>query len=75
MIAESAFLDTPAEILKTVGSVGNWLHALGIVVVLGILFEVVAFFMNRKRLKEIAVIKKDMRRIESKIDALLIKRR
>ena len=67
-------LNTPFDVLQELGSLGNWMQAIGLVVVLGIIFEVIAFFMNRHRLKQIAIIKKDMKRIESKIDRLLKKR-
>lgn len=67
--------DFPVTVVGEVGKLGLWLQALGIVVVLTIIFDVVAFFYNRKRLKEIAVIKKDMVRIEGKIDKILNKKR
>jgi len=62
------------DIIIEVGRLGLWLQALGIVVVFTIIFEIIAFLYNRKRLKEIAVIKKDMKRIEGKIDRILTKR-
>ena len=63
------------NLIQDIGHVGLWLQALGVVVVVTILFDIVAFILNRKRLKEIAVIKKDMIRIEGKIDKILIKRK
>ncbi len=63
--------DFPITLIEEVGRIGLWLQALGIVVVFMILFEIVAFIINRKRLKEIAIIKKDMKRIEGKIDKIL----
>ena len=58
-------------IITDIGQVGLALQALGIVIVLAIIFEVVGFFLNRKRLEEIYVIKNDMKRIERKIDRIL----
>jgi len=63
--------DLVAEAILNIGKLGLLLQALGVVIVLTIIFDVIAFFINRKRLKEIAVIKKDMRRIEGKIDRIL----
>jgi biopolymer transport protein ExbB/TolQ len=57
------------------GSIVLWLQAVGIVVVLWIVFEAFAFYYNRKRLKEVYTIKKDMERIEGKIDRILGKKR
>jgi len=62
------------DIIIEVGRLGLWLQALGVVIVFTIIFELIAFFYNRKRLKEIAVIKIDMKRIEGKIDRILSKK-
>ena len=63
--------DLPLGIIQEVGQIGIWLQALGIVVVLTVIFDIIAFFLNRKRLKEIEIIKKDIARIEGKIDSLI----
>ena len=62
-------------ILSEIGHVGLWLQALGVVVVLTIIFDIVAFVYNKKRMKEIYTIKKDMVRIEKKIDRILQKKK
>lgn len=62
---------TITDVLRDVGQIGLWLQALGVVVVLWIIFQVIAFWYNRKRMKEIYAIKKDMRRLEGKIDKIL----
>ena len=64
----------PVGLISEIGQVGHWLQAVGLVVILTIIFEAFAFYFNRKRLKEIAVIKEDMKRIEGKIDRILKKR-
>ena len=61
----------PFDVVYKVGQMGQWLQALGIVIVITIVFQVITFFLNRRRLKEIEVIKKDMARIEGKIDSLI----
>ncbi len=61
----------PFDLISSIGALGKWLQALGIVIVITIVFQVITFFLNRRRLKEIEVIKKDMARIEGKIDSLI----
>lgn len=61
-------------IIVALGKIGLWIQALGIVVVLWIVFQLVNFFINRRRMKEIYTIKDDMRRMEGKLDKLLKKR-
>ena len=61
----------PTDIIAQIGGIGLTLQALGVVVILAIIFDVIAFIINRKRLKEIDIIKQDMARIEGKIDVIL----
>ena len=65
----------PIGLISEIGQIGHWLQAVGLVVILTIIFEAFAFYFNRKRLKEIAVIKSDMKRIEGKIDRILNKKK
>lgn len=58
-------------IFGEVGQIALWLQAVGVVVILWMIFEGVAIYFATKRMKEIHVIKKDMARIEGKIDRLL----
>lgn len=60
-------------LLGELGKIGLYLQALGVVVILWIIFEVYAFIVRRKRMKEIYKIKEDIQRIESKIDLVLKK--
>jgi hypothetical protein len=62
---------TLGDILRYLGAWGNWLQALGIIVILWIVFELIALLYHRKRMKEVYAIKQDMKRIEGKIDRLL----
>ena len=63
-------LDIPA-LIEMLGKVGLWLQAIGIIVVLWIIFQSIALYFNRKRMKEIYAIKNDMKRIEDKINRIL----
>ncbi len=58
-----------------IGRVGLWLQALGVIVIAWIIFQIISLIINRKRMKEIYSIKKDMKRIEGKIDKILSRRR
>ncbi len=64
-------VDFVTQFVTEIGRIGLTLQALGIVVVLAIIFQIIGFFLNRRRLKEIDNIKKDMRRIEGKINLIL----
>ena len=56
------------EIISQLGGIWLWLKTLGIIVVLWIIFQVIAFLLNRKKMKIIKSIKEDLRRIENKLD-------
>ena len=66
---------TPIEIINEIGKIGNWLEALGVIVILWIIFQIVSLLINKKRMKEIHVIKENMERIEGKIDKILSKKK
>ncbi|MEK6892926.1 MAG: hypothetical protein AABX07_01875 [Nanoarchaeota archaeon] len=67
--------DAPIEIINEIGKIGRWLEALGLIIILWILFQIFSLWINRKRMKEIYIIKKDMKRIEGKIDKILNKKK
>ena len=69
----SDIVSVPGEFLFEIGKIGSWLQAIGVVVILVIIFDILAFIYNKKRMREIAVIKKDMKRIEGKIDKIIRK--
>ena len=68
-----SIFDIFGDFITAIGQIGLGLQALGIVVVVTIVFNIIAFILNRKRLKSLEVIQKDMVRIENKIDAILKK--
>jgi hypothetical protein len=61
------------DVLAELGKVGLWLQAVGVIVILWIIFQIIAWKYNRKRMKEVYSMKEDVKRIESKIDRLLKK--
>ena len=63
------------NLLLQLGHLGLWLQALGVALILSILFDIVSFVINRKRIKEIHLIKQDIERIEDKIDKIISKKK
>jgi biopolymer transport protein ExbB/TolQ len=64
-------VEVPLDLLVKLGHLGSWLQAIGIIVVLWIIFQLISLAINRKRMKEIYKIKSDMIRIERKIDKII----
>jgi len=64
-------MNVSSSLVSEVGKIGLWLQALGLVVILWVIFKIIALVMNRKRMREVYRIKEDMKRIESKIDNIL----
>lgn len=62
-------------LIGDIGQVALWLQAVGIIVILWIIFEAFAIYYSTKRMKEIHIIKKDMVRIEEKIDKILSRKK
>ena len=63
-----------ASLVASLGKIGLWLQAVGIIVIIWIIFYIVDLFINVRRIKEVYRIKDDMKRIERKIDRILTKR-
>ena len=63
-----------STVISSLGKIGLWLQALGIIAVLWIIFQSIPFYYNRKRMQEVLSIRNDMKRIEDKIDRLVAKR-
>ena len=59
------------DVMLEVGRVGLWLQALGIVVIIAIIFDIISFILNKRRLKEVQDIKEGMTRIEGKINKVI----
>ena len=64
-------ITAPAEVLVQLGQIGLWLQAIGLVIVAWIAMQIISFLYNQRRMREIGNIKKDMVRIEAKIDQLI----
>lgn len=69
-----AITDIPLSLLEEVGKIGLWLKTVGIIFVLWVIFQIYSLHINNQRMKEVYVIKKDMKRMEGKLDRILKKR-
>jgi biopolymer transport protein ExbB/TolQ len=58
------------EALADITGVLRWLQALGVLLLGYVIFEVITFYINIRRYRELLKIKEDMVRIEKKIDKL-----
>jgi len=54
-----------------VGQLGLWLQAIGVAVVIVIVFDVVSFIYNRKKLRKLEALHEKMERLEKKIDKVI----
>lgn len=76
MVVEEAVnvsADVIGDIVSAVGYIGLWIQAIGLIVILWIIFHVVSLIFNRKRRKILYQIRGDLERIERKINKLLKK--
>ena len=73
MAAEDVLI-TSSEVISDlaakVGTLGRWLQAIGLIVVLWILMQIINGVLNRKKSKALKAIKADLERIERKVDKL-----
>jgi len=65
--------DVLTEVFLQVGQIALWLQAIGIVVVVWIIFQIINLFINKRRFDSLLEIRKDVDRIEGKINKILKK--
>lgn len=61
------------NLIAKIGNLGSWLQTIGIVVLLTIIFQIIAYFLNRKKLKELEMIRNKLSIVEDKLEKLLKK--
>ena len=69
-MAIEGVVDASANVLTEVGKIGNWLQALGLVVVIWLIVQIIIILLNRRNHNTIKDLKKDIERLEAKIDKL-----
>jgi biopolymer transport protein ExbB/TolQ len=70
-MAGEEIINTSADILLKLGSIGIWLQAIGAIIVLWIIFQIINWALNRRRLKRLDEFTERIDRIEKKIDRLI----
>ncbi len=60
----------PLDAISEIGKIGLWMQTVGIIIIIWIIVQIIILYLNRKRMSEIYSIRKDMRRIENKIDKM-----
>ena len=66
----NASSDLVSKLIADLGRIGLWLQALGVLIVLWLIFQIIALIVNRKKRKILYAIKDDLERVESKIDRI-----
>lgn len=67
--------DAFGAVVTEIGRIGLVLQALGIVVVLWLIFQVIALIVNRKRRKALYRIEEKLVSLEEKVDRVLEKKK
>jgi uncharacterized membrane protein len=60
-----------ANLIKEIGQIGLWIQALGLVIVLWLIFQIIAVINNRIKRKKLYTIEQRLENIEKKINKIL----
>lgn len=58
-----------------IGKVGKWIQAIGIFIILWIIFQIINLLIGRKKVKDLRRIRIDLDRIEEKVDKMSMESR
>lgn len=58
------------DLIIEVGRLGLWIQAVGLIVILWLIFQGITFYLNRKKRKLLEDIDERVTRIEKKVDSL-----
>ena len=72
-VIAGGFGNVSAEVVQEVGKIGLWLQAIGVIVILWLVFNAVNLWLNRKRWKKLEEFEATAERIERKLDKVLKK--
>ncbi len=72
MVGEE-LVNASGDVIVELGRIGNWLQAVGLIVIFWIGFNAYNFWLNRKRWAKLKEFDGKVDRIEEKIDKLLKK--
>ena len=63
------------EAVIEVGRIANWIQAIGFLVVIWFVIQIIFLILNRKKKKALYKIREDLERIEKKLDRVLKKKK
>jgi cell division protein FtsX len=63
-------LENASDVFLELGKIGNWIQAVGIIVILWIIFQIIILINNRIRRKKLYSIEERLESIEKKIDKI-----
>ena len=63
--------DTIADLIIQLGNIGKWVQAVGLVIILWIIFQIIILINNRIRRKQLYKIEERLNNIEKKLDKAL----
>ncbi len=64
---------TLTEITKNLGQLAIWLQAIGILIILWVVFNIISLINQRMKRKKLSIIEKRLETIEQKLDKLIKK--
>jgi hypothetical protein len=67
--------EVATEAVVELGKIGKWLEAIGLVVIIWLVFQVIVLIVNRKNRKRIYRMEQGLHRIEGKLDKVLSKKK
>lgn len=62
--------ETATEIISSIGTLGKWLQAIGVIAVLWIVVHTINLILNRKRIRRLDKINESLQRLEKKVNKL-----
>jgi Tfp pilus assembly protein PilO len=70
-----AIEDIPTDIILELSKIGKWIQAVGLVIILWIVFQIIILINNRIKRKKLHSIEQILESIEKKINILLRKKK
>jgi len=70
MAVDTLLADAAPGLVLELGKIGLWVQTVGLIVVVWIVIQIINYVYNRRRMRAIEEFRKDIARIEKKINAL-----
>lgn len=66
---------SPADILLELGKIGRWIQAIGLVIILWLIFHIIVLINNRIKRKKLYAIEERLQRIENMLKQIAKQKR